>query len=240
MITTDTMTPAGCIRVRRRKAPAHQVPGAVPGSFKTGDRITYIGRPESPRRPVAMVITDVQPSPKHGIGSFCVAYAHINARGKLTGHAGSMLLENYLDTEGRSWFWWVDVRPQPCTQPTGRRRLIHVEGDGASVFRVARKFCATAEVYVSPNGDTHADQLNHPGLSLSVTPDGGWSLRYLPPVAGNGDRVPVTLASGHIDHLPGVCEHCRQAIEPDKDGYLHVDSGEYPCRDGWTPEDDAE
>lgn len=83
-----------------------------------------------------------------------------------------------------------------------RYRLIHTKGDGQDVFRKAEKFNAHADVYVYPAGESRTSQshTDMAAVSLTVTPDGAWTVTTRPAFREGTDRPEEAVAAaGHVD-----------------------------------------
>lgn len=82
------------------------------------------------------------------------------------------------------------------TRTDNPQRLIITEVEGRAVYRRARDHDAIVEVYRAGEPTTPATS-DHPGIRLTVRPDGAWTLVLLP--SGAGPRQPeITVADGVI------------------------------------------
>ncbi len=177
-------------------APAHQTPGVHPTAIRTGDHITITLGDHGAEKGVRVNTTKALPN-----GRVRIDWTEIDQHGKVPHSAGSGFGTDLSGPEGGTWHWWATRKPADSNpnNPHGRHRVILAAGDGECITRVASRYPAVASVYVAPPGE-RADTATHPGVKLTVAPDGRWKVEIDHPTR----RWPVLVASGHIDQAPGT------------------------------------
>ncbi|MBM0230503.1 hypothetical protein JNW91_00610 [Micromonospora sp. STR1_7] len=170
------------------RGPTHQRPGAAVTAIRKNDRITILDANTEYAIDIGVV------HPPRQDGTVYVSGRRLNSRGKP--YATSAIGLHLAGPAGDTWDWY-HLRKPVRTERTGRRRMIMAEGDGSAVYRTARHFNASATITVAPDAKTQPDIFLHPRLTLTVHPDGQWTVERRDH-AGVGAEL-VMLATGHVD-----------------------------------------
>jgi hypothetical protein len=172
-------------------------------SIKAGDRITIL----IDGKPTGAIMVDQVEDAARGQGSAAAPDAAVyvsgrtlSARGRphTTGRFGLRL----AGPSGGTWVRWE--RCKPVGQPVpGLRRVLSVDGDGATVWRIARTYTARLVARLAPVGTSESEC---PSLTVEVRPDGSWDLLTGPhgPHGYEVLRTSGRLGDDQCDALPRV------------------------------------